>query len=94
MSFNQREPPRGMVGVALTGEASTTIFEEIRVEATHTDRVSSLSVCLSGVDLTPAETNLPTPQSTLSSLNTSWCRLSFPNNYPTNFIFILIIKMN
>ncbi len=36
LSFNQRKPLRGMVGVALTGEDSTTIFEEIRVEATHT----------------------------------------------------------
>ena len=30
-------PLRGMAGLALTGEASITIFEEIRVEATHTD---------------------------------------------------------
>ncbi len=43
------------MGADLTGEASTTIFVEIRVEATHTDRVSSLS----GVDLTPAEPSLP-----------------------------------
>jgi hypothetical protein len=54
-NHNSKENPLEAWYEALSGEASTTIFEEIHVKDTHTDRVSSPY----GVDPVPAEPSLP-----------------------------------